>query len=45
VGPLRDRLENVVGKKISQLLLTVFVTMAACGEAARADLGAENVFV
>ena len=45
VGPLRDRLENVVGEKVSQMLLSVFAAVAACGEAARANLRAENVFI
>ncbi|CNM80517.1 Uncharacterised protein [Mycobacterium tuberculosis] len=45
MDPLRNRLENVVGEKVSQMLLSVFAAVAACGEAARADLGAENVFV
>ena len=42
---LRDRFKNVVGEKVSYLLLVVFAAVAACGEAARADLGAENVFI
>ena len=45
VGSLRDRLKNVVGEKISQLLLALFAAVAACGEAARADLGTENIFI
>ena len=43
--PLCDRLEDVGGEELLHLLLTVFAAVAACGEAARANLGAENVFV
>ena len=42
---LRDRFKNVVGEKVSYLLLVVFAAVAACGEAAGANLRAENVFI
>ena len=38
-------LEDVGGEELLHLLLTAFAAVAARGEAARADLGAENVFV
>ena len=43
--PLRDRLEDVGGEELLHLLLAVFAAVAACGEAAGANLRAENVFI
>ncbi|CNM80691.1 Uncharacterised protein [Mycobacterium tuberculosis] len=45
MDPLCDCFEDVGGEELLHLLLAVFTAVAACDEAARADLGAENVFV